>query len=196
MVKGRGKGFFGGLYKVAEFVTFFCLCVFCLFGAGRCAEAKYLYPVKYKAEVFGYADRYGLPRALVFAVIKTESGFNPSARSAAGAAGLMQITEETGRFIAEKLGAVSYDLFEPETNVAFGCFYIKYLLTRFEKTDTALAAYNAGEGNVALWLADERYSKDGKSLAYVPFPETRAYLRKIWKSFEKYKKLYGKTLDK
>lgn len=196
MRKAQGKGFFRGLYKVAEFITFFCLCLFFLIGAGRCATAKYVYPVKYKTEVFAYADMYGLSRALVFAMIKTESGFDHSARSDAGAVGLMQITEETGKYIAEKLGAVSYDLSDPETNVSFGCFYIKYLLTRFKNENTALAAYNAGEGNVAIWLEDKSCSEDGKTLKYIPFAETRAYLRKIWKSFEKYKKLYGKTLDK
>ena len=126
MRKAQGKGFFRGLYKVAEFITFFCLCLFFLIGAGRCATAKYVYPVKYKTEVFAYADMYGLSRALVFAMIKTESGFDPSARSDAGAVGLMQITEETGKYIAEKLGAkvtVAHHRFAYHTKVGLYQLY-------------------------------------------------------------------------
>lgn len=190
------KDFFRVLYKIVRVVVLVCFCAFVIAGAGRCAVAKYAYPLKYKTEVSAYADMYGLPRALIYSVIKTESGFNPDARSDAGAAGLMQITESTGKFIADKLGAVSYDLYDAETNISFGCYYIKYLFSRFGDKNTALAAYNAGEGNVSLWLSDESYSKDGKTLKAIPFLETRAYLKKIWKSFEKYKKLYGKTLDK
>lgn len=185
-----------GLYKICAYFVFGCVIVFGAFFVLRSGYRAAVYPLKYKEEVFEYADGYGLSRALVFAVIRTESGFNPNAVSSAGAKGLMQIKDETGKYIAERLGRAEYDLYDAETNVEFGCYYIKYLSLRFKDEKTALAAYNAGEGNVALWLMNEAYSDDGKTLKSVPFPETERYLEKIYKSFEKYRKLYGKVLDK
>ncbi len=166
------------------------------FGLFYTYNKKYVYPLKYKELVFEYADYYGLERALVFAMIKTESSFDPNAVSRAGAVGLMQITNKTGKYIAQKLGVEKYDLKNDNDNINFGCYYIKYLYIRFKNMDTALVAYNAGEGNVTLWLMDNKLSKDGKTLNNIPFEESREYLNKIHKNFEKYKKLYNKILDK
>ncbi len=167
-----------------------------LFGLFYMYNKKYVYPLKYKELVFEYADYYGLERALVFAVIKTESSFNPNAESKKGAVGLMQITKKTGEYIAQKLGVEKYDLKNNDNNINFGCYYIKYLYARFKNMDTALVAYNAGEGNVSLWLMDKNLSKDGNTLTSIPFEESREYIKKIHKNFEKYKKLYKKILDK
>ena len=146
--------------------------------------------------IIEYADYYGLDRALIFAVVKTESGFDENAKSKAGALGLMQITEKTADYIAQKLCVPNYNIMDVETNINFGCYYIKYLITRFNHLDTALIAYNAGEGNVSTWLTDKRYSDDGKSLKSTPYQESNEYIIKIHKNFEKYKKLYKKILDK
>ena len=175
--------------------------VICWVGLALCCltmmySKKYVYPLKYKELVFEYADYYGLERALVFAVIKTESSFNPKAESRAGAIGLMQITKRTGEYIANKLGVEKYDLLDNSDNINFGCYYIKYLYVRFKDMNTAMVAYNAGEGNVSLWLMDENLSTDGKTLKSIPFGESREYLNKIQKNFKKYKKLYKKILDK
>ena len=159
-------------------------------------QREFIYPLKFKAVICRYADEYGLERALVFAVVKTESDFDATAISAVGAIGLMQITQETGDYVAQKLGQKDYDLFEPETNIKFGCYYINYLICRFEIVDTALIAYNAGEGNVDKWLDNIKYSTDNKTLSTTPFAETNAYIIKIKKNFSKYKKLYGNILDK
>lgn len=160
------------------------------------SAARIYYPLNFRDEIEFYAKEFDLDDALIFAMIKTESGFNPDAESDAGAKGLMQITDRTGEYIAEKLKIEEYDLFDANTNIYFGCFYMKYLCAKFKNTDTALAAYNAGEGNVGLWLIDERYSDDGERLKAVPFPETEAYIKKIKKTFRKYRKLYGNILDK
>ena len=157
---------------------------------------KKLYPLWFKETVIETATEYGLEPALVFAVIKTESGFDENAVSAKGAKGLMQITDETGAYIAAKLRIVSYDLFEPRTNIRFGCYYLRYLLDGFSDVKTAIAAYNAGEGNVRNWLTDKKYSEDGVALKEIPYKETARYTEKICESFRKYKKLYGKLLDK
>ena len=156
---------------------------------------KYVYPLSYKKQVLESSKEFFLDSALVYAVIKTESSFNQDAVSEKGAMGLMQITRPTADFIALRLGIGDYDLFQPSVNVRFGCYYLRYLIDRFQNLKTALCAYNAGEGNVRAWLKNVQYSLDGKSLYKIPFKETQEYIVKIEKSFTKYTKLYGKIVD-
>ena len=184
-------------------VNLFTLIIFiCFWGmmtvifAVNYIEKNYVYPLKHKQIVFECADYYGLDRALVFAVIKTESSFDGKAESRAGAIGLMQITDKTGEYIAQLLKVEDYDLKDNYTNVWFGCFYLKYLLNKFPDRKTALCAYNAGEGNVALWLKNIEYSQDGNTISTIPFKETEDYVKKILKSYKKYKKIYANILDK
>lgn len=187
------------LYKGFVGFLFFCWIIFALFYFARCYQIKYVYPLKYKEVIVECADYYGLNRALVFAVIKTESSFNEKAKSKAGAMGLMQLKKQTADYIANILGAEKYkdyDIFDVQTNINFGCYYLKYLYTKFGDMDTALIAYNAGEGNVSIWLTDKKYSDDGKRLKSTPFRESNEYILKIHKNFEKYNKLYKKILDK
>ena len=159
-------------------------------------QKKYVYPLDYKKEVFESSKEFNLDKALVFALIKTESSFNKKAVSEKGAVGLMQITVKTAEFIAKELNVKEYDLYNPKTNIRFGCYYLKYLIKGFNNVRTALCAYNAGEGNVRNWLKNPQNSKDGKTLYKIPFKETREYVERIEKSFAKYTKLYGKILDK
>lgn len=184
------------VYKLLSVYLCLCLCSFLFFGIYNFYIKKYVFPLKYKEFVYEYADYYGFERAFIFAVIKTESGFDEKAISKAGAIGLMQITEKTGEYIAKRLRINSYDLKDTRTNVQFGCYYIKYLYEKFNNMQTAMIAYNAGEGNVFSWLEDKNYSKDGKTLYRIPFVESREYIAKINKNFEKYKKLYKNILDK
>ncbi|MBP5467452.1 MAG: lytic transglycosylase domain-containing protein [Clostridia bacterium] len=159
-------------------------------------QKKYIYPMKYGTEIITYADKYGLERSMVFAIVKSESGFNVFAESNKGAKGLMQITVSTANYIAERLGFSDYDLFDAETNLEFGCYYMKYLITKFNYIDTALVAYNAGEGKVYEWLSDSKYSIDGRTLREIPYKESKEYVQKIYKTSLKYKKLYGDIVDK
>ncbi len=162
----------------------------------KCIERKYLYPLKYKEYVFYYSDYYGLDRALVFSIIKVESSFDKNAVSQAGAVGLMQITPSTAEYVSKLSGEKEYNLTNEDTNIKFGCFYLKYLFDRFNERDTVICAYNAGEGNVNTWLKNKEYSKDGKTLLNVPFAETKEYRAKIHKSYKKYKEIYKNILDK
>ncbi len=157
---------------------------------------RYLYPITYKEEVLEFSDKYGVDKYLVFAVIKVESGFDKNANSDKNAKGLMQITEKTARYIADNLKIEEFDLFDAKTNVEFGCWYLKYLINKFTDIDTAICAYNAGEGNVNKWLSNTQYSDDKIRLQNIPFGETREYLKKIRKTFSKYQKIYENLLDK
>lgn len=157
---------------------------------------KRLYPLYYEREIIAAANEYGIEPALVFAIVNTESGFDAQAVSAKGAAGLMQILPSTGRYIADRRGIGAYDLFEPTVNLDFGCYYWRYLSERFGGLTERAAAYNAGEGTVQNWLKNAEYSADGERLDVIPYSETETYVKKIFESLKRYRKLYGKLLDK
>lgn len=184
------------LYKTSFFIicSIYVLTIFFfLYDSGK---RIFVYPLKYKDEIFTAAEEYALDKAFVYAVIKTESGFNPDAKSAKTAKGLMQLTDSTAKYIATLKKIENYDIFDVETNLDFGCFYLKYLSEKFSDLFTVAAAYNAGEGNVTIWLTLSEYSDDGVTLNAIPYNETRVYVEKIKKSFDNYKKLYGNILDK
>ena len=154
------------------------------------------YPIKHEKEITNISKQYELDTALVFSVIKVESNFNTSAVSKKGAIGLMQIKPDTAKYIADLKGVSEYDLLDAKTNIDFGCYYLRYLLNKFEVLETALCAYNAGEGNVNLWLVNEQYSKDGKTLEKIPFRETERYVNKTKRARVKYEKLLSNIVDK
>ena len=82
-------------------------------------------------------------------------------------------------------------LYDPEINIKMGCWYLNNLIEQFGNVDTALAAYNAGSGNVRQWLQDSEYSKDGETLYNIPFAETKKYVDKIKVNYKMYQYLYG-----
>lgn len=137
-----------------------------------------------------YSDEYNVPKELVFAVIKVESGFDPEAESSVGALGLMQMMPKTFEWLTgeehldEQLAFE--DLTDPEVSIRYGTYYLRYLYRKFENWDTVLAAYNGGEGNVAKWLADPEYSDGNGNLTYIPFEETRNYVEKVNRAMSKY----------
>lgn len=153
---------------------------------------KVFYPMKYTEFVEKYSAEYGVEPELVYAVIKTESSFNPDAVSDADAVGLTQITPETFDWIKTKLGEEdeNLSLFNPETSIKYGAFFLGYLLDEFGNTDTALAAYHAGRGRVNGWLEDKEISPDGKTLSDIPIPETAHYVKKVNKALNIYNNLY------
>ena len=151
---------------------------------------KIMYPVKYRGEIDEYAAAYGFYPCFILAVIKTESGFDPNAKSAAGAIGLMQLMPATADFIADKAdigGIGDEDLYRPEANIRLGCAYLRYLMGRFGDMRLCICAYNAGEGNVAAWLINPDCSKDGKSLYKIPFKETERYCNRVMRAEKVYR---------
>jgi soluble lytic murein transglycosylase len=157
---------------------------------------KASYPKKYEEFVEKYASEYNVPEYVIYAVIDTESGFDPNARSSAGAFGLMQMIPSTLKFLAsdEHLDEdVEFDdLADPETAIRYGTYYLRYLKDKFGDWNTVLAAYNAGEGKVSKWLKDERYSSDGKTLHTIPIAETENYVKKVNNEIGIYRILYEK----
>ena len=135
----------------------------------------------------------GVPAALAYAVMKAESNFDESAVSRAGAVGIMQIRPSTAEFICRKRGVEFHGerLFDGSYNVRIGCMYLAYLLSLFSDDTAAICAYNAGEGTVRKWLADENCSEDGKTLFHIPYAETRTYAKKVSDFRKIYEIFYG-----
>lgn len=157
--------------------------------------AKGMYPLSYTEAVTRYAEEYGVAPALVYAVIKAESGFKADAVSSRGALGLMQLTPDTYRWAVYRQGGSSGevsddDLFDPDVNLRYGIYVLSLHLLEFGDTDTALCAYNAGRGAVNDWLSDERYSADGLTVTSIPYPETRQYVKRVNQAKRAYEKLY------
>lgn len=152
---------------------------------------RVLHPTDYDEYVYKYSEKYEVDSDLVFAVIKTESNFNPDAESQVGALGLMQIMPETFEWLQTyKNDKVTMDytyLYDPEVNIEYGCIFLQFLLEKYSCEETAVAAYNAGFGSVDNWLADENYSHDGKTLYDIPYPETKTYVQKVMLAENYYK---------
>ena len=153
------------------------------------------YPVAYTEWIEQYASEYSLDPYLVQSIMRCESSNDPAAVSDAGAIGLMQIMPETATWIAHKLDlddTYTVDqLYDPETSIRFGCWYLNFLQGRFDgDVMEMVAAYNAGHGSVEDWLADPRFSADGKTLLSIPFEQTARYYEKVMTAYEKYTTLY------
>ncbi len=179
--------------SVKRLLLLLCVITLLLSTVSCKAIEKCFYPLEYEEYIYKYGDMYDIPYDLLAAVIKAESSFDPDAVSGAGAVGLMQLLPATAEEMAVRLD-IEYDadmLWEPETNISYGSYYLAYLYENLGNNwNTACAAYNAGIGRVKGWLEDERYSDDGKNLKYIPFEETRNYLERIEKNRNKYTKLY------
>lgn len=156
---------------------------------------KQIYPTPYQDLVTGYAAQYELDPLLVYAFIKTESSFDPQARSNVDARGLMQITEITFDWLKPRVGAdesvVFEDLYDPATCIQFGSYYLSRSLARYNgDIATAAASYHSGWGTVDKLLANKAYSSDGKTLDVFPYTQMNHYVAKISHAYAKYKEIY------
>ena len=176
--------------KIGIFIIVLTLCVN-IMKLGAIRVLQIIFPLEYEAEIQSAADEYGLDSYMVMGVIYAESKFSSGAHSGV-ASGLMQITEETAKELAGKLGMeFNEDMtYNPEKNIKMGCYYLAQLKELFGNMDTALAAYNAGPGRVKEWLLNEDYSGDGVTLLKIPYSETEKYVQRVHKITELYGKLY------
>ncbi len=126
------------------------------------------------------ADQEGLSPCLLEAVILTESKFDKKAVSHVGAVGMMQLMPETAQWISEESGLPADALSLPEENIPLGAWYLNYLLKEYHNNEVlALAAYNAGRGNVDQWMKEFGWGEDFKKMNDIPFPETREFVKSV-----------------
>jgi soluble lytic murein transglycosylase len=155
-------------------------------------------PLRHEDIIRQQASQKELDAALIAAVIYAESRFRDGQRSHAGAEGLMQITPATAHDIARKSGGTAFvtgDLATPQVNISYGAWYLRYLLGRYAGNRTfALAAYNAGEGNVDRWIDQARRRDGDLTIAAIPFSETRTYVQRVLDAREQYRTSYADEL--
>jgi peptidoglycan lytic transglycosylase len=155
-------------------------------------------PLRHEDIIRQQARDKNLDPALIAGVIYVESRFRDQT-SHAGAKGLMQLMPATADYIAHKSGGTKFvqgDLATPQINIAYGSWYLRYLLDHYNgNTALALAAYNAGEGKVDGWWQEATNRGENFSVAdHIPFAETRAYVTKVLDARRKYRREYAREL--
>lgn len=142
---------------------------------------RVLYPAERIDLVRAEAAAAGLNPALVCSVVRAESRFHADAVSSRGAVGLMQLMPDTADWIAKRLGLATPDLYDPETNLRLGTWYLRYLVDRYGRVDLALAAYNAGPSRVDQWV----------TAGQTAFAETTAFVRRVLRAVPVYRVVLG-----
>jgi soluble lytic murein transglycosylase len=154
-------------------------------------------PLSHASIIREQAAEKHLDPALIAAVIYAESKFEPRT-SSAGAEGLMQIEPATAEFLARLTGGYRFtrsDLGTPSVNVAYGSYYLRYLLNHYQGHELpAIAAYNAGLANVDRWMASAAAENSRLTVASIPFPETRAYVQRVMAAQREYRVAYPREL--
>src|SRR3954447_24850201 len=154
-------------------------------------------PLRHEDVIRQQSAKKNLDPALVAAVIYQESKF-ADRTSVAGARGLMQITPDTARFIAKQSGGVRFtqaDLATPQINIAYGTWYLRWLLDRYNgRQSLALAAYNAGFGHVDEWVRRAGGPDSFDPKTDIPFPETRNYVQQVLERRKDYARRYSREL--
>lgn len=152
------------------------------------------YPIIREVELLAESRQNRLDPALVAAVIRQESSWNPTAQSGAGARGLMQIMPPTGRAIARSQRYPMWDpelLFVPEVSLDLGTLHLRAVLSEHASLPRALAAYNAGGSRVRRWNRLTGASDPEIFIERIPFVETRDYVRIVMRNAELYRALHG-----
>lgn len=176
------------IYKIVLVLAISVLVYFIFIFCVKSIFSFYLhnkYPLNYEKNIEKCLADYNLTPSLVAAIIYEESRFRADSNSTQGAVGLMQLLPETAEYIAKKIDEGNFEkekLADVEINIKYGCYYLAYLFEKYQDWDKALAAYNAGEGNIDQWVNEGDYQ--------VKFEETRNFVDRVKKSQEIYQELY------
>lgn len=157
------------------------------------AAYKLAYPIYWAEEINIAGEKLELDPYLIIALIKEESHFDENAKSSSNATGLMQLMPSTANYMIDKLSVeipVLADLENPRTNIYLGCNYLKYLNDRFNDELFIVAAYNGGEGSVNKWIKLYNTNDYDEFIENIPYDETRNYVKKVFRTYHLYKKIY------
>ncbi len=160
---------------------------------------KWMYPIKYQQEIKQASQRYAVDPHLVLAIIRAESDFDPTRVSKKGALGLMQVMPDTASWVlsqADFADASMDNITHPKVNIDVGTWYLSFLLKKFAgDTVLAVAAYNAGPGNVTAWLARSQWNGSSDTIADIPIGETRHYVQRVLYFHQRYNQVYSDQLE-
>ncbi len=151
------------------------------------------YPDAYRDLVEAAAEESGVPLALIWAVMREESGFNAKVESWANAVGLMQLILPTARAMGKRLDlkVTKKSLRDPGTNIRLGAAYLGFLWKKFDgRVPLVVAGYNAGEGAVARWLGERPGQDIDLFVEEIPYQQTRGYTKRVIASYATYLFLY------
>jgi soluble lytic murein transglycosylase len=151
-----------------------------------------LYPLAYIDTIQTNAHQQKINSLLVLSIIRQESKFDPETRSGVGASGLMQVMPSTADFIAPKLEMSGFNLMKPIDNIKLGTWYLADMHNSHKDSSLlAVAAYNAGPGNVAKWLKEMNPNDPDEFVENIPFDETQNYLRNVLGNYWNYLRIYN-----
>ena len=157
------------------------LAIFCVIFLFTVDNIKLLRPSEQVSHIIiQCAEEENISPSLLEAVILTESKFDEKAVSHVGAVGMMQLMPDTAHWISEESGLPSDNLASPDQNIPLGAWYLNYLLKKYHNNEVfALAAYNAGRGNVDEWIEKNKWPEGFTDMEKTPFPETREFVKSV-----------------
>lgn len=180
--------------RLLKLIFFICIIIIIVVNYPKVKKMimEQYYKKDYQEYVEKYAKEYNVDEDLIYAIIKSESNFDEEAISHKEAKGLMQIMYTTAQDVAKilEIDLTEETILEPEINIQIGTKYISMLIQKYEVTELALAAYNAGSGNVDKWIDSGTLKSDGSDIENIPYKETNMYVRKILRDYKIYKELY------
>ncbi|GGE17560.1 transglycosylase [Marinithermofilum abyssi] len=155
---------------------------------------RWMYPLDYEEQIMYSSDATGADPFLIMAVIRVESKFDPNKKSRVGAQGLMQLMPHTVEWVIDRghfSPAFRDNVHDPAINIHMGSWYLAGLIREFHGNEVAaVAAYNAGPGNVKKWIQSGQWDGTRENLKQIPYGETRHYIQRVFFFHEKYKSLY------
>ena len=161
--------------KVIKIIAILAILIFAVYW-GKTIILRMLYKTDYRQYVEKYAEKYGVEKELLYAVIKVESKFDPNAISKSKAKGLMQIMDSTAKEIAKKnnIELTDENILDPEINIEIGTIYLSQLIEKY---------------NVDKWISQDTLKEDGTDAENIPFKETNMYVRKVMRDWKIYKSI-------
>ncbi len=155
------------------------------------------YPLPYDEHVLAMCKRYDIEPALAWSIMRTESGFRPTAESVVGALGLMQLMPYTARGIANEVGLkppLPSHLVRPRVSVELGVAVLSLSKRELGHRMLSVASYNGSPKNVAAWMRDFGHLEPELFVERIPFKETRDYVKRVLPTMALYRALDGHDL--